>query len=553
MAPQRLQTLQRFRESKRLLKFSELFARLDATTSTQAKVEALCRWLAEAPPADAAWGVWFLTGGRPRRLVPVAQIKAVAAELAEVPVWLFDECYDAVGDLAETVALLVPPPAQSQASPPLHQLVEQQLLPLARADEGARAAALRGLWSGLPPAQRLVCNKLLTGSFRVGVSRQLVLRALSLHSGVAVETLAHRLMGGWQPEVAAWYRLLARDESDADRGRPYPFLLAHPLEGEAADLGPRSDWQAEWKWDGIRAQLVRREGAVQLWSRGDELISDAFPELIAAAQSLPADLVLDGEILVWQDARPEPFTALQKRLGRKSADRRVQARWPALLLAYDLLERDGRDLRAQPLQARRAALEALGLPPPPAGPLCLAPVHPGADWAALAAARATAREQGVEGLMLKRLASPYGVGRARGDWWKWKIAPYTLDAVLVYAQRGHGRRASLYTDYTFALWQGERLVPFAKAYSGLSDEEIRAVDAFIRAHTLERFGPVRTVAPELVFEIAFEDLQLSSRHKSGVAVRFPRMLRWRRDKRAAEADRLETIHALLSAKPQASA
>ena len=530
--------------------FAALYAALDASTRTQAKVDALSAWLRGAAPADAAWGVYFLTGQRPRRLVPVSVLKTLAADLAGIPTWLFDESYESVGDLAETIALLLPGEG-AQADLPLHRVVEDHLLPLAGMDDAARTEALREMWACLPVEQRLVWNKLVTGAFRVGVSRLLVLRALALVSGVSAGTLAHRMMGGWKPGEASWQRLLSADETDADHTRPYPFFLAHPLEQAPAELGARADWQVEWKWDGIRAQLVRRQGNVQLWSRGDELISEAFPELIQAGQGeLVEDAVVDGELLVWRNDAPAPFADLQKRLGRKRPERRIQANLPVVLLVYDLLELAGEDLRSLPLAMRREKLEAL-LQARENGPhttsrrLLLAPLLTAPTWEALARARSESRKHGVEGLMIKRRDSAYGVGRTRGDWWKWKIEPYTLDAVLVYAQRGHGRRASLYTDYTFAVWDGDELVPFAKAYSGLSDAEIREVDAFIRAHTVEKFGPVRTVEPQLVFEIAFEGLQLSKRHKSGVAVRFPRMLRIRRDKPIQEADRLEQIHAML--------
>ena len=527
--------------------FTALFQALDATTSTQAKLAAVQAWLEAVPAADAAWGVFFLTGQKLPQRVPVAELKALAASEARIPAWLFDESYEAVGDLAETIALLLPAPQQPQAVP-LHQLVEGQLLGLRALDPASRAAVVRQVWCSLPSEQRLVWNKLVTGAFRVGVSRQLVLRALAAVTGLEVGTLAHRLMGGWKPSPTAWQSLIATDQSDARTGRPYPFCLAHPLEQPVAQLGPREAWQAEWKWDGIRAQLVCRGGTVQLWSRGDELISETFPELVAAGRhAFAEDLVLDGEVLVWRDGRPAGFGELQKRLGRKQVSPRLQASLPVVLLVYDLLERAGEDLRAQPLAVRRAALEQLMRDVVlPVSPLQLAPVLAAPDWPGLAAAREQSRAEGVEGLMLKRLDSPYAVGRARGDWWKWKVVPYTVDAVLVYAQRGHGRRANLYTDYTFAVWQGDALVPFAKAYSGLSDAEMREVDAFIRANTLERFGPVRTVAPGLVFEIAFEGLQLSTRHKSGIAVRFPRMVRLRRDKPPAEADRLEDIRAMLA-------
>ena len=523
--------------------FTELYTRLDGTTRTTVKVRAMADYFAAAPPADAAWAVHFLSGNRPKRLLGVRKLATWACELADVPEWLFDECYGAVGDLAETIALLLP--AGDGDERPLAFWVEERLLTLRGRDEEEQKAALVAAWGELDGRQIFVWNKLITGGFRVGVSKRLVLRALERATGIDAPTLAHRLMGDWRPGAEAWRALVAADTADADLSRPYPFFLAHPLPGEPDELGATADWQAEWKWDGIRAQLIARGGEVFLWSRGEELVTDRYPELAEAGRLLPDGTALDGELMGWRDDAPLPFGELQRRIGRKKPGKRILAEVPAALVAYDLLELDGEDVRSRPLRERRRRLGELldSLHETPA--LRLSPRVEAAGWAELEAHQAAARERGAEGLMLKRLDSPYRVGRVRGDWWKWKVDPYAVDAVLIYAQRGHGRRASLYTDYTFGVWDGDKLVPFAKAYSGLTDAEIREVDRFVRRHSLERFGPVRAVEPRLVFEIAFEGIRPSSRHKSGIAVRFPRMARWRRDKKPEEAERLESVRALL--------
>jgi DNA ligase-associated putative exonuclease len=314
-------------------------------------------------------------------------------------------------------------------------------------------------------------------------------------------------------------------------------------------LAPPSADGSAWarRWDGIRAQLIRRAGRSFLWSRGEELLNGRFPEVEEAGALLPEGTVLDGELLPWVDDAPLAFAQMQRRIGRKTLGRKILTEVPVVLVAFDLLEEGGEDLRDRPLVERRARLGALLAHTGLAGRLVLSPAVAWRDWPDIVAARARARETGAEGLMLKRSASVYGVGRRRGDWWKWKVDPLSVDAVLIYAQPGSGRRAGLFTDYTFGIWDGDRLVPFAKAYSGLTDDESRRVDAFVRRNTLEKFGPVRTVRPELVFELAFEGIQRSTRHKSGVAVRFPRMARWRTDKRPEDADTLETVRALIPA------
>ncbi|GAA4357835.1 ATP-dependent DNA ligase [Variovorax defluvii] len=545
--------------------FAALYRELDASTSSLAKQAALQRYLRQASPADAAWAVYFLAGGKPRQLVPTKLLRLLAQETAGLPEWLFDESYEAVGDLAETIALLLPAPGDTHDLG-LAQWVEQHLLPLRGMPPEPLADALRAQWRRLAPEERLVYFKLITGAFRVGVSRLQVTQALAAVGGLDPKRVAQRLMGYThitaQPTAAAFAALIAPESgSELEQqagGQPYPFFLAHPFALPLADfdgvLGPPAQWLIEWKWDGIRAQLVRRGGDVCLWSRGEELVTDRFPELAEMGRSLPEGTVVDGEIVVWREDRVQPFAELQKRIGRKTLTPKLLREIPVVLLAYDLLEWEGRDLRALPLHERRALLDArVAQAQHPS--LIASPLLHGDSWSDLARQREAARAMGVEGLMLKQRASQYGVGRTKdvGLWWKWKIDPLSVDAVLVYAQRGHGRRASLYTDYTFAVWDappeaGERrLVPFAKAYSGLTDAEIARVDAVIRRTTVESFGPVRSLRPTLVFELGFEGIARSARHKSGIAVRFPRMLRWREDKPVEEADTLETLAALLPA------
>lgn len=534
-------------------RFADLYAAVDETTRTTEKVDAMARYFAAAPPADAAWAVYFLSGRKPRQAVPSKRLRLWAREEAGVPEWLFDESYHHVGDVAETIALLLPPAAipadgpgaeRSGAGRPLADWVENHLLPLRTLPEDRQRADVLAAWAALDARERFVWNKLITGEFRVGVSQLLVVRALAQVSGVPADTLSHRLMGTWEPTPAFFAGLLAPDTRDADLSRPYPFFLAHPLAGEPHALGDPADWQAEWKWDGIRSQVVRRGGRAFVWSRGEELVTDRYPELTAFAELLPDGTVLDGEILPWKAGAVRPFADLQKRIGRKTVSKKLLDEIPVVLMAYDLIEEAGTDLRERPLADRREKLEALaarvGHPA-----LLLSPRLALDSWDALARERTASRSRGVEGMMLKRRAAPYRVGRVRGDWWKWKVEPFAVDAVLTAAQPGHGKRSGLFTDYTFGVWDAGKLVTVAKAYSGLTDEEIRQVDAFVRANTREKFGPVRTVEPELVFEIGFEGIQASSRHKSGVAVRFPRVLRWRTDKKPADADTLDRVRALL--------
>jgi DNA ligase-1 len=567
--------------------FARLFNELDATTSTLAKVQALQRYFAQAQPEDAAWAVYFLSGGKPRQVVRTATLRMLACELAGIADWLFEECYQAAGDLAETIAYVLPP-AERTSDLGLAEWIEQRLLPLRGLPEPEVAQRVRSYWDELDPQGRFLLTKLVGGGFRVGVSKLLVQRALAAHAGVDAKRVAQRMMGFTDAKTmptAARYAALTQEVGDdaqerGDQGQPYPFFLAHQLDTPVAGfderLGSPADWQVEWKYDGIRGQVVKRAGQVWIWSRGEELVTDRFPEIVAAAQSLADGTVLDGEIMVWHDdvpggaGRPAPFALLQQRIGRKTLTRKVLADAPVVFMAYDLLELAGQDLRALPQHQRRLQLEQL-LAAHPA--LRLSPLVNGEDWHALATLRAGSRALGVEGFMLKHRAAGYGQGRTKQDgvWWKWKIEPMTADAVLVYAQAGHGRRASVYTDYTFAVWNRPpvdaaeaqavldaiarkepaqpgalQLVAFAKAYSGLTDEEFRQVDAVIRKTTLEKFGPVRSVRPTLVFELGFEGINRSPRHKSGIATRFPRMLRIRHDKPVHEAGTLQDLEALLA-------
>ena len=525
-------------------RFACLYREIDETTRTSEKVEAMSKYFSDAAAADAAWAVYFLSGNRPRRLVPVRRLSSWAMEMAHVPDWLFDECHDAVGDLGETISLILP---SSDESPdrPLSEWITQRLLPIAAMTEESQKATVMAAWQELGGTERFIWNKLITGGFRVGVSQQLVVRALAKVSKVDEGTISHRLSGHWKPTAASFEQLVAADTRDADRSRPYPFYLAYALEGDLETLGAASEWQAEWKWDGIRAQLVRRDGRSWIWSRGDELVTDRFPEILAASDYLPDGTVVDGEVLPWKDGRPLPFAQLQRRIGRLKLGPKILADVPVVLLAYDLLEVNGSDVRTEPLSWRREELARLIDSARAESRLLLSPTIPLATWDVARAAHASARDERAEGLMLKRLDGGYGVGRRKGGWWKWKVQPFSVDAVMVYAQAGHGRRALLHTDYTFAVWDGEALVPFAKAYSGLTDEEIRKLDAWVRRNTIDKFGPVRQVKPEQVFELAFEGIQKSPRHRSGVAVRFPRILRWRTDKPAAEADTIATLRALM--------
>jgi DNA ligase-1 len=524
--------------------FADLYAALDRAKGTSEKLEALMAYFRAAPAADAAWAVQLLSGNRIRQPVSSTQLGEIAAEHAGVPPWLLWESYDVVGDLGETIALLLP---DHPAGPPisLAELIEQHTLPLWMMTAPQRAAAIKATWGMLDRRQSFVWHKAMLGAFRVGVARRSLVRALAQVAGIEPAEMAHRMSGTWQATAEHYAAVMQHDWAESGGPRPYPFFLAHQLDEGPAVLGPVEGWLMEWKYDGIRAQLIHRAGRVVLWSRGEELIGNTFPEVQAAGALLPEGSVLDGEILAYEKDRPLPFTALQRRLGRKRVDMAFWDEVPVVFMAFDLLEQERRDIRPLPARERRVRLEGLLAPLCGERHLRLSPLLVAGTWEELAALRARSREQGVEGIMLKRRDSAYGTGRTGNEWWKWKVDPFTVDAVLIAAQRGTGRRAGLFTDFTFGVWAEGRLVPVTRAYSGLTDEEFREVDRFVTQNTTARHGPVRSVKPELVFEIGFEAIQESARHRSGVALRFPRMLRWRRDKKPADADTLETLRKLL--------
>lgn len=529
--------------------FCNLYRQIDETTKTNEKLDALVRYFRSVSFSDGAWAVYFLCGNRPKRSLNGSAIRQWIQRRTELPDWLIEESYQYVGDLAETIGLL----AEADSHPLQQSLadwIESSLLPLSKANNEAEAfSLLDSLWQSIHPEERFVAMKMITGGFRVGVSRGLVTRSLSLAFAIPTEQIAHRLMGKWNPSEEFFRRLTSPDAEGGFDGQPFPFCLANPLEGDPALLGDSADYLVEWKWDGIRAQAIRRNGIVYLWSRGEERIEDQFPEVVHSLADFPDGTVLDGELLAWMGDRPLPFQFMQRRLGRKKVGKKLLAEVPVRFVAFDLLELEGADLRNQSLDQRRRKLEELinrsqhdeSIRSQPEKAIQLSPTVSSDAWDSIARSRQSARDMEAEGLMLKRRDSLYQGGRTKGNWWKWKVAPWTFDAVLLYAQRGHGRRASLYTDFTFAVWDGDQLVPCAKAYSGLTDDELRIVDKFVRENTKEKFGPVRSVAPKLVMELACEGIQPSTRHKSGVAVRFPRILRIRSDKSPEMADTLDSL------------
>ena len=528
-------------------RFAALYAALDGTTKVNPKVAALADYFAEAPEPDRLWTMALLSGRRPKRTVNATRLREWAAEAAGIPLWLFEESYPIVGDLAETISLVLPEPAQ-RSDATLTEWIGR-IRDLARLEEPQRKAAVLEAWDSLGGTERFLYVKLITGSLRVGVSAKLMTRALAQSTGIEESELAHRLMGAWTPDAASWEGLVMEPDPTADLSRPYPFYLAYQLDDAPESLGDPDSWAAEYKWDGIRGQLILRGGEHFLWSRGEELITDRFPEMSALRDHLPDGTVIDGEVLAWdrKAEMPMPFARLQKRIGRKTVPKSLLKEAPAVIRAYDLLEHRGEDIRARPFAERRERLHELLRHLPADAPLRLSEIVPFDDWEGLAALRSVSREIGAEGMMLKSRASPYRDGRRKGDWWKWKVDPLVVDAVMIYAQSGTGRRANLFTDFTFAVWDGNQLVPFTKAYSGLTDAEFRSITAWVRKNTVERFGPVRQVRPHHVFEIAFEGIQESPRHKSGLALRFPRMSRWRRDKPIQEANTLGDLRAMLAA------
>ncbi|TFF40291.1 ATP-dependent DNA ligase [Mucilaginibacter psychrotolerans] len=533
--------------------FAQLFLSLDETNKTNEKVKVLKDYFANVPDTDKMHMLALFTGRRPKRQINSTLVRTWAMEASNIPVWLFEESYQVVGDLAETMSLLMPE-SQNSSSKTLTEWIAE-INALADKTEMEKKLWLMDSWAMLDSQERFVFNKLLTGSFRVGVSQSLVIKALADITGIEAPALTHRIMGSWMPEDYTYAQLIEEQSAADNISRPYPFFLAYPIqetsekrksaEEVGVALGEAADWQAEWKWDGIRAQMIKRDGQIFIWSRGEDLATEKFPELHPFLNALPDGTVLDGEILSFQNGQPLPFSILQTRIGRKTLSKKILADSPVAVIAYDCLEHEGKDIRTMTQAERRLILEKLQAKTTYPEIFRLSALIEFGSWEELETTREQSRAMIAEGVMLKRKNATYQVGRKRGDWWKWKIDPLSVDAVMIYAQKGHGRRADLYTDYTFAVWDGDKLVPFAKAYSGLTDAEINKVDYFVKRNTLEKFGPVRTVKPELVFEIGFEGINKSSRHKSGIALRFPRILRWRHDKPKEEADTLDSLRALL--------
>jgi DNA ligase-1 len=556
--------------------FSQLVVSLGQTTKTGEKLALLREYFTEAPDDDKVWTIALFTGRRPRRLVSGGLMGQWCMDITGIPAWMFTECYGMVGDLSETIALLLPPRNADEVCIPsanpikLTQQFSEEGIPdsipaspttlsqllnvfneLQGKPEEERKTFVLACWQQFDTNERFVFNKLMSANFRVGVSANLPVQALAQSFNLTVAEVAHRISGNWNPEHITFNGLLLHPDLSSDNSKPYPFYLAYPLEENNDTLGTPYEWQAEWKWDGIRGQVIKRNDEGYIWSRGEELITEKFPEFKRLFDLLPNGVCLDGELVALQPAHvtientyPAPFAELQKRIGRKNLTKKILVDVPAGFIAYDLMEYEGNDIRIMPLAERRKLLEQIFQTiKDPA--FTISVIIDFYDWNALTEIRTHSREKGAEGLMLKRKISPYGTGRRRGDWWKWKIEPMTIDAVMIYAQKGSGRRSNLYTDYTFAVRDGEKLVPFTKAYSGLTDKEFAQVDAFVKNNAIEKFGPVRTVKPELVFEIAFEGINTSSRHKSGVALRFPRMLRWRTDKKATEINTLDDLKSML--------
>ena len=553
--------------------FAELVVRLGTSTKTNDKLDALTGYFEAADDRDKVWVIALFSGRKPKRTVNSTQLWEWCQQITGLPGWLFEESYHTVGDLAETIALLLPEPGETEAGQARSVFPAggsrsggwnlswylEKLIAIGKEEEGVKKDFILGCWARMNREERFVFNKLITGGFRIGISQKMIVNALAKTAGAPSSIIAHRISGNWDPATTSFTDLLSEEGAGHDPSRPYPFYLAYALDEELSSLGSPGEWQAEWKWDGIRGELIRRDGQLFVWSRGEELMTEKFPEYQDFKNLLPEGVVLDGEIIGleagqaggWAAGAAEslgfvvlPFAALQTRIGRKNVTKKHLNEAPVGFIAYDLLEYEGEDWRGRPLQERRAQLSAIvaaaGHPL-----LQLSPVIAFDSWEQLAAARELSRDRGSEGIMLKKKTSVYQVGRRRGDWWKWKIDPLVIDAVMVYAQKGHGRRSNLYTDYTFAVKEGDKLVTFTKAYSGLTDKELMEVDAFVKKNSLEKFGPVRTVRPELVFEIAFEGIAASARHKSGVALRFPRINRWRKDKRPDEIDTIEDLKKML--------
>jgi len=529
-------------------KFLKLFQEIESTNSSNKKILAIVKYFETAPPEDIVWTIAIFSHKRPKRGVTTTQLRVWAAEYANIPLWLFEETYHIVGDLAETIAKVIPKTdvKDNTQHKTLTEWIDLIKTLKQKEDEEKKEIILQS-WRSLQAEERFLFNKLLTGGFRMGVSQKTIVKALSQHLDIEAPVIAHKLMGDWDPSTTTYHSLLIENDPSQNLSKPYPFYLAYAIDKDLQELGDVENWYAEYKWDGIRSQLIKRGDNVYLWSRGEEIISQQFPEFDVVGD-LDFDFVIDGELLVYPDGLMGSFNDLQKRLGRKKVSKKMQIELPANIMVYDIMEIDRIDIRTLSQEERREKLEKLMSKMPDSMPLKLSSILHYDNWEELEKLRESARDYDAEGLMLKSTKGEYKTGRKKGDWYKWKLDPMTIDAVMLYAQRGHGRRANLYTDFTFAVQDGDKLVPFAKAYSGLTDAEFSEVTKYVRKNTIEKFGPVSSVTPGLVFEIAFEGIAESKRHKSGVALRFPRILRWRKDKKLSDINTLQELYTFLSKK-----
>jgi DNA ligase-1 len=523
-------------------KFTAMLSEIDRTASTLRKTQLLSEYLSdEDEERNKLWMIALFTGKLPSRAISSTLLRAWAAEVADIPLWLFEQNYHIVGDLAETVALIVPKGAATNFKA-LYQWMED-IVSMKNEDIDTKKTFVFNAWNTLDKLSLWVFNKLITGGFRIGVSKNIIIQALCQSTGQDKDKIAYHLSGNWTPLNTTWQQLFNFDDIRAHPSKPYPFYLAYALtEGDETNIQP-AEWTAEYKWDGIRCQLIKRNGEVFLWSRGEELITDKFPEFKSLTNAI-SDFVLDGEIVAWHVDKPMEFQKLQTRIGRKNPGKKILKEIPAKFIAYDIMEINHEDIRSIFFAERRVILQNL-YHTLDNDVVWVSPVIQFSTIDELKDIRAKSKDQEAEGLMLKKNTGIYHTGRKTGDMWKWKVDPFTIDAVLIYAQRGHGRRSNLFSDFTFALWEDGKLIPFAKAYSGLTDLELKEVTSYVKSNTIETFGPVSSVKQELVFELAFEGISLSSRHKSGVAVRFPRIFRWRKDKVASQADTLENLKKFL--------
>ena len=524
--------------------FARLISELNSSTKTNDKLQSLVDYFAIAPDHDKVWVIAIFSGRKPRRIVSSGLLREWCADITNFPGWLLDECYHTVGDLGETLALLLPKTKRPENLSQNLSYYLETFITIEKQHESVRKKFILESWQQMSPDERFVFNKLITGGFRIGVSQKMIVNALTKTADLSASVIAHRISGNWDPVTTSFKDLLSESASLSDFSKPYPFYLAYALEDEPDTLGDENDWQAEWKWDGIRGQIVKRNNEIFVWSRGEELMTDKFPEYSILKDLLPDGVVIDGEIIPAIEGKPLPFSVLQTRIGRKNIGKKQLQDAPICFFAYDLLEYGGTDIRDKPLFDRRNKLQEI-IEPIKNPSIKISQILIFSSWNELKELRNNSRDMNSEGIMLKRKDSDYKVGRKRGDWWKWKIDPLTIDCVMIYAQKGSGRRSNLYTDYTFAVKDGDTLVGFTKAYSGLTDKEFAQVDNFVKRNSIEKFGPVRTVKPELVFEIAFEGIAASNRHKSGVALRFPRMSRWRKDKTVDEINTIDDLRAML--------